>query len=244
MKIDRLRGTRVKIDRADKHIADFDAALTAFEKEGPYERLVETDAAGIQKCTVRLTGPLPSDLVGSIGDAIHNLRSALDHLAFAVAETNGVSGNKLRKVSFTIRETKKDLKKALDEREISRIGAAWLGFVETVEPYVGGSGEDLYAINVLDNIDKHRALIAIETQAQMFSVNERGEERVFGWSPLDRGATVSAFSDDPKISTSLRPRVMFEETCRGEPVRPVLDRFRKAVARVLADAAGDPKLFP
>jgi len=51
------------------------------------------DSAGNLSFLVRIREDPPAEWSAIIGDAVHNARSALDHLAFALVEANGGSAD-------------------------------------------------------------------------------------------------------------------------------------------------------
>ncbi len=81
-----VSGCRVKIQRAKKHIADFEREKVAFLDTSPYVVIRQFDAE--HNVTQSIMGPLPtipSELAVIAGDAAQNLRSALDYLAAELA---------------------------------------------------------------------------------------------------------------------------------------------------------------
>ena len=70
--------SRVKIERAQKHISDLDAAAKAFLDSRPYDFTIDNNyEAGGFAATFRATREPPLELGTIAGDAIHNLRGAL-----------------------------------------------------------------------------------------------------------------------------------------------------------------------
>src|SRR5216683_1186315 len=107
-----LTGARNKIDRAKKHFDEVNAAveiaLGAEDKADltpPYEYKPDR-----QELIITSPKPKPVDpaLPLAIGDCIHNLRSALDHLIFQLAVLNGRAVEAEKKISFPILLTDKD----------------------------------------------------------------------------------------------------------------------------------------
>src|SRR5215471_4796135 len=75
-----------KAARALKHIRDADSVASAYESAKPYEiRQEATDRPGEVAFRFRLLKPPPVELLTIIGDAIHNMRSSLDSVAFELA---------------------------------------------------------------------------------------------------------------------------------------------------------------
>ena len=212
-----LQGARSKLERAKEHIRYFDRSLRAFFENSPYRTFIETDSDGVQKCKLIVDRPvvLPPNLVCSVGDAIHNLRSVLDHVAYAVAKRNGCEGKWLYNAAFTARKTVVEFNAAITQRVVTEIGDAWVSFLRRIEPYQGGKGADLYTICALDNIDKHRNLLTISTHAVLYGSVRRGS----GWGveemlaiDLSKSNEVSAWPDDPDRDTPFFvPRITFAE---------------------------------
>jgi hypothetical protein len=92
MTADRIRGVCLKIERAKEHIRDLDAAIGDFLRDEPYRLGAKPHPVAEIKHTtlyVAEVKPITSRLSLLIGDAIHNLRSALDHLAWQLVEGGG-----------------------------------------------------------------------------------------------------------------------------------------------------------
>ena len=90
-----------------------------------------------------------------VGDIIHNLRSALDLLACDLVLANG--GNP-KGVYFPFFKTADGLNKKIKDRDFNRAGPDAVALLTRYQPYEGGDSP-LYAIHLLDIIDKHRMLV-------------------------------------------------------------------------------------
>lgn len=156
---DRIILVRVKIKRAEKHLRDLAAELLA-------ARNVRTTVVGPKTSphtgqTVRglVTLPrLPFDAVATAGDIVHNLRSALDHLAYQLVIV-GSGKEPSRRVEFPIA---KDLAtyEAEKARKLEGMRPPAIEAIDNIKPYKGGN-EPLWRIHELDNIDKHRTLFSV-----------------------------------------------------------------------------------
>ena len=100
-KLDRSRLIFTKIERAKKHIADLHLACEAFFSSRPYDIRVETNPDKLERSYHLVSiREVPDEIISICGDALHNLRSALDHLAFQLVL---VAGNKpTRRTCFPI----------------------------------------------------------------------------------------------------------------------------------------------
>lgn len=151
-----------KIERARKHITKLDALLDAFHKSHPY-RLVHDKNAETGKIDfrVKFTREIPRDVPVVVGDAVHNLRSALDHFAYAA-----VPGATF-KTEFPIWRPPRSPKvvdiENLVADKLRGASPALIEAVNTLQPHEGGNGEWVWALDRLDVIDKHRLLLTIRT---------------------------------------------------------------------------------
>jgi hypothetical protein len=90
MSTNRIDGVRLKIERAKKHILDLESVVIPFFDDNPYTCTTELHP-DIPWYIVRLETikALPETIPVMIGDAVHNLRSALDHLVWQLVEAGG-----------------------------------------------------------------------------------------------------------------------------------------------------------
>lgn len=87
-----LRGPKLKIERAKRHIHDLHSAIVTFIQSKPYQMFEEDNPDGVSKnIKVQLSGRIPSDIGLIAADAVHNLRVSLDQIACRLAEANGAS---------------------------------------------------------------------------------------------------------------------------------------------------------
>lgn len=89
-----------------------------------------------------------------LGDAVHNLRSALDHLTW---ELDAAEEDRDPRLQFPVGKDRREFAKACRQVQ-SRTGRAAL---KALEAFPGGDGEALHSLSVLDNEDKHRRLSAV-----------------------------------------------------------------------------------
>src|ERR1700722_15469893 len=78
---------RLKLRRANKHIADINSLLSTFSDSDFYRLSIENDArqgTNFLRIDIDESGFPVDDAALIIGDALHNLRSALDQLYYRV----------------------------------------------------------------------------------------------------------------------------------------------------------------
>ncbi len=157
-----------KLERADKHIFDLKNTWDIFA-ESAYPFSAEDDpntGDRIYKLISarRIPGPIP--LI--TGDAIHNLRSALDHLASHLVSL-GPPGNPDDKIYFPIGECAYEFKSRL-RRIKKRLRHDAIKPLADIKAYVGGDGEILWKLHCLDIIDKHSLLLTVSSQNVVHSM--------------------------------------------------------------------------
>src|SRR5438045_6634570 len=85
----RIEAVRLKLEWAKHHIRDLDSEITAFI-ENAYTIGVKPKPEIFHVLLyVEDAKPIPSSVSLRIGDAIHNLRSTLDHLVWQLVEVAG-----------------------------------------------------------------------------------------------------------------------------------------------------------
>jgi hypothetical protein len=143
-----------KIKWANKHINDFRAAVAGFMKSNPYGILVETDRNTRKRIyTVTKVTPVPPQIRLIAGDAIQNLRSALDYLACGLVRVTKTEPSKY--VCFPISESERLVKQQVEGMRHDAIDA-----IKRIKPYKGGD-DILWRLHRLNIIDKHRLLMAV-----------------------------------------------------------------------------------
>lgn len=165
-------GAWAKLKRANKHLKEFDGLADAF-------RLANKDFIGRQHNTqthrrsyyLTRDPVVPDDYPLLVGDVLQCLRSALDHVAFAlcVAGQGGASGltdQQVRAIQFPISRGDANSYKGNPARAVvlalSKPGVEKA--LDATEPYMGGAGELLCLLSALNNADKHRLLVTIALQ--------------------------------------------------------------------------------
>ena len=154
-----FRDARLKIDRAEKHIAEADERIDLITGPNSQTSRIEIHAeARVKSVHYRLErlGDLP-ELACVIGDGIHNLKTALDYAWFQTVASlaPGVKG----RPKFPIYPSADQLMNALADNGISAATPTLADFMLTkIKPYDGGNFY-LRPLHKLDIQDKHELLI-------------------------------------------------------------------------------------
>jgi hypothetical protein len=246
---DRLRGPRLKIERAKEHIRELESEIREFLGSDPYAVVKHDEGAGGDLVySLRAVKQPPQRWALIIGDAVHNLRSSLDHLACALVMKNG--GAVSSETMFPIAATGKQFKAMLPARvKGASVNACKL--IEGLKPYQGGN-DALWRLHRLDIADKHRLLFAVGSAYQAFFITLKMdvpwqeapvESPQIGIRPADRmfplvdGAILfriaaaaregGPYDDNPKFTFDIA--FGEGEVVQGDPVIPTLHQLCSTV---------------
>lgn len=172
-KFPNFSASKRKASRAMQHIEELDRSIKSYFSKPWYasssRHLPDGTLAGLH---VRVFGT-PRDADLAVGDAVHNLRAALDLAAVEAVRCGGGSGNG---VCFPFCEGADKLEETMRARKIHRASAAVQDLIRKLRPYYGG-GSALRALHDLDIADKHHSLIEIATNITTASVRVVCDER-------------------------------------------------------------------
>jgi len=151
---------RLKIERAKHHIKELDTKLRAFLDTDFYALSVQADpGTGDNSLKFQITKSFPIETTLITGDAVHNLRSALD-LAWAKLIRKRLPAIFDKFTKFPIRDSRNELIAALKGRKIHKSYPSLFDLVLSIKPYKGGN-DALFALHELDILDKHRLLLPV-----------------------------------------------------------------------------------
>jgi hypothetical protein len=154
----------LKIERAKHHIKDLDRSVHAFFARKPYKLIVRNNPpAGWRTYFVRSEKPLPAEFSLIIGDAVHNLRSALD---LAMFQLIGHLSKSPQTVQFPFAYEAKKLENVIRSRQAHLAGEAVVAAIRALKPYPGGN-ELLAGVQALDVCDKHKLIIPVVETATL-----------------------------------------------------------------------------
>ena len=161
----RLRHVTLKVSRAKEHLGGLERQVAAYLAAAPYKVATKRDAE-----TFRLTyyvdaaASVPDSIALLAGDTIQNLMSALDHLAYQlVCCDTGDQPPNPNWVYFPIAD---DAATYHAKKHGKMAGARQETFaaIDALAPYKGGN-DPLWTLYRLNNIEKHRLLLTVGSQA-------------------------------------------------------------------------------
>jgi hypothetical protein len=164
----------VKTNRAREILGQLNAAHE--EVGGPsYLRTEFVEQDGWHVARLRILAPVPPRVSCIVGDIIHNLRSALDHLACLIVENSGAAVT--RTTQFPITESASRFAEVV-QKQLGGVGAPFLKFVENLQPFSSQapSPNRLEVIHRLDIKDKHRNLLIASVLPHHIQFEAEGRE--------------------------------------------------------------------
>jgi hypothetical protein len=170
--VERIDQIRQKLKRAKHHILDLDSQFAVFLKDAySINPKSKPKISQVQFC-VDNAKPIPPDFSLVIGDALHNLRSALDHLVWHLVESAGNCPDD--KTYFPIYEhlvksPKKDTAQEI-ARKIKGVPPGCEKLFHDMQPDVT-KDFTLWHLHRLDIADKHRLLITVNCVFETWGVD-------------------------------------------------------------------------
>ncbi len=246
-----LLGPRLKLARANRHIRDLHSLFETFVGDNPHRVEVNQDPDdGDFRVIGVFERPLPNETATIIGDAIHNLRACLDHLA---AEAVRVGGQQApdRNTGFPIYLGEADFNGGIASK-LKGAPAAFTELVKNLTPFKthtnGTTGNVLlWLLGQLDNLDKHLVLLptvsVISIPFFQFLHPDGSVMASFTNTQVGGDGKVNAIrisGDGIKAEISGEPTfsVAFKDTglVDGEDVVKLLSALSQEVSRILAEA--------
>ncbi len=149
-----------KLERAKQHKEELQKEIKSFFDSQPYKIGTKSDPQSKRLIYYLVKADVVPEKIALItGDVIQNLRSSLDHLAymlFTVGPGNGTQGHH---IYFPIAEDF-DQYESNKNRKTEGITQQAKDLIDKVKPYKGGN-DNLWKIQELNNIDKHRLLVTV-----------------------------------------------------------------------------------
>jgi len=161
-----INGINAKLERAEKHLKLATKLLRRFGRgKGEIVRKHHPDIGWV---FVYAKFPDPPSYIGLvIGDAIHNMRAALDYSVYALvlSNPNRPEGVPNDKTMFPISDTREGFRRQVDKLgRLKGVADEPLAIIDGIQPYhtresgLNHRANILWILNKLENIDKHRRI--------------------------------------------------------------------------------------
>ena len=155
--MEKFRSAYLKVDRSLKHIGDIDELSRTLSGDNHSIR-IEVDAQTGSQVVSFSSDFLPPDIGLLVGDAVTNLRSALDH---AYAAAIGLQDPTTGQVFFPIRDTRNGVLGSLQKGRKNGHNLTkrlYDCILDEVKPY-DGENDEIVSLNRMSNQDKHRMML-------------------------------------------------------------------------------------
>lgn len=164
----------LKWSRGSSHVALLQSKFTEWHASAPVsvDGVLREDRLGID-LVARVPKGIPKhEWSLDLGDALHNLRSAFDALAWGMAHFNDTEPTRPRSVSFPICTEEKQWKKALDDW-VGDIHPEFQQRLRILQPFTyipAGAVSMLPMLHDLDIQDKHRDMLTVSADLQAINL--------------------------------------------------------------------------
>lgn len=156
--MNRLSGIEAKIERAAKHINDFDAEWRTFAARAYTLNIAdELDGDGRRPVRLSINEEVPTSLSACVGDAINNLRTALDYLIYQLLDLNHIDVGPHH--YFPIGRDADHFASSYAGK-VQGIGQTAEELIKGLKPYKGGT-DGFWQLDELCKRDKHRLLVTV-----------------------------------------------------------------------------------
>lgn len=245
-----FRGSHLKVKRANKHIRELYDLLNGFRETRHYRIRVKRDpktrdwiiSIGILE---RVSEQVSDDVSVIVGDAIHNLRAALDLAMYELVKWLSRTPSEFTK--FPFRKTREEVEAAVKGGTIQGLPTSFKTLViDIIKPYKGGN-DPLYALHTMDIADKHHMLIQTHAVAGLtiktetpegdlvnyvtFSTEQSGDMGAV-WVPED--VEIKDY-DKPVLHVSFGRVEGFE----SKPILPTLRQLSHLVTEIIEALASE-----
>jgi hypothetical protein len=162
-----LSSARHKLKRAKLHTEAAHALVRQAIAANIYAVILDVDGKGRPVVKVSELRELPADFALLVGDAAHNLRSALDHIVYALAKPP-LSPDEERSLQFPLTSKRETWRKHW-RSWLPRVPVKARTLINGFQPYRRKKPRDnmlLAQLQTINNWDKHRRLSIVGTHVK------------------------------------------------------------------------------
>ncbi|MBI1954902.1 MAG: hypothetical protein HYS38_00750 [Acidobacteria bacterium] len=239
-----LAGIREKLKRAEENIINLEREINLFLDYGGYGSVSDNNVQAIEKLReLHLGREVPIRFSVLAGEIIHQMRSALDHLAWQLS--NKTYREKCpAAIEFPIfkKDPTKENKTKEYTRKVQGISPPAQAIIESLQPYKGNAPGNhlLQIIHEMDITEKHRELIFITGTFRHIQYP--------GWQfPGNRGSVFQGDAKfpyfgitkfDPKVDVrgQIAAQVAFAEfgVLKYQPIIPSLKQLLDGAGKIIS----------
>lgn len=150
-----FQSSRIKIERAKGFVLELERELADYIASDPLQATIDTSRS---PPAIKLEFAAITQIPGAIvGDAVHNMRTALDLMASEMARINNETDSD---IYFPFAASAEALEAQLSAKNFAKAGDDAVRLIRDLKPYKGGN-DLLRALHDMDILDKHRALVLV-----------------------------------------------------------------------------------
>jgi hypothetical protein len=154
-----LHGPLLKLERALLHIDELSRQIDTFMAKRPFKLILQVRSnPGQIALRVKQDNPIPEAFSLIIGDAVHNLCSALDLTMYGMAYQRAPKPDRIQ-FPFPKSDSAKDFKSACADGHVKFAGTKVVETIRSLKPFPKKGNAFLSNFHALSNRDKHRLLI-------------------------------------------------------------------------------------
>jgi hypothetical protein len=245
MNNDQLSDAKQKIERANTNILDVQAQIIKFFSEPPphYRVFRQLSADGSKEALkIKIIREPTGQIAATVGDAVTNLRSALDFLMCELAIKN--KRNDLSGVEFPFADSREKFLLPYTQKKIQKLSPEAIDLVCNQQPYKGGN-DLLWSLNAIRRPNIHRHLVVAAITINRTAGHMRIEpgigfhtiEQATPWLPSDREITVITFPPKAKLDYNLQVEMDLAihdiEPIENQSIVAVLQQFSGLTSHIL-----------
>jgi len=223
-----LPSAAAKLARARDHARQLTREADAFRDSRPYQVVQDRDPdTGEWRTRAVVTRQPPASMGPILGDAVHNLRSSLDHAIFALSvahQARELTEDEQRRPTFPICRAEREWPKAVSS-DLALVSDPARDQVRRLQPFLRPEDERswdvLACLSDLDNADKHRSLLLTASAVQIFGAavaDELGGQHRFTRAVEAGGSFVSRLPGDADPAGA---QITWDVYVRLDPAGPV-----------------------
>jgi hypothetical protein len=239
-----FESARLKIHRAYGHIQELRRAINAFLETDFCRLRADTDPnSGQASIYVESVAAPPAEIALIVGDIVHNLRTALDHV---IVQILGKRGNR---ESFPVAKEPDNPGTHSTYRLIKEILPDLAALILNKIQIHDTGDASIWSISKLDNIDKHSLLIAVVSIQELIGFGFKSEDHNIVFSEIratiSEGGRINLASMPGPITITSQGKaaayILFGE---GQPLegKPILQSLTK-MAELTTQALNTIELF-
>jgi hypothetical protein len=227
-----FHGPKLKVQRAKRHIMDLQTTIEAFFNENPRRVFIKDNTNPGQLGRIsRAVDRLPDEFSLIIGDAVHNLRTALDLLMCDLVRHASPNEIVHKKVAFPFPSGRMGLNAAIQDRKIKCCANVMTALLN-MEPQIRDQ-HTLGGLHELDLADKHRLIIPIFGREPSGFVVVDPELMTKDRSVLPNPRPGTHLQVDEQVSPAFQIEFGGGQPFEYEPVIPTLEQLAELVAGII-----------